>query len=118
MAAKKNKPTLEDAFMAAWRSEFPRLPEPVRQYAVRNPNTGRDWHIDFAWPDTSILLAVEIQGTGRHQRLLGQARDYERQNHLVLHGWRCLFFNTIQLRDMTDAVTITAEVLCQAREVE
>lgn len=116
MAAKKNKPTLEDTFLAAWRAEFPRLPEPDRQYLVRNPETGRDWKLDFCWiPER---LVVEIQGTGRHQRLLGQAKDYERQNYLVLNGYRCLFFNTINLRDMVAAVTLTAEVLCKAREVE
>lgn len=111
--ATRNKPNLEDAFLAAWRREFPRLPEPVRQHPIRNPETGRDWHLDFLWEPEKLV--VEIQGSGRHQRLLGQAKDYERQNYLTLHGYRCLFFNTVNLRNMTDAVTITAEVLCNAR---
>lgn len=109
------KSTLEEAFLAAWRQEFPRLPEPERQYPVKNPETGRDWHLDFLWRPEKLV--VEIQGSGRHQRLLGQAKDYERQNYLVSQGYRCLFFNTVNLRCMVDAVTITAEVLCNSREV-
>jgi len=111
----KSKSTLEDRFLAQWKQSFPKLPVPLRQYPVKNPATGRYWHLDFCFREWKLL--VEIQGTGRHQRLLGQAKDYERQNYLVSQGWRCLFYNTVNLRDMEAVVEEVAQVLCRAREL-
>jgi len=111
----KSKSTLEDRFLAQWKQSFPKLPVPLRQYPIKNPATGRFWKLDFSWPEWRLM--VEIQGTGRHQRLMGQAKDYERQNYLVGKGWRCLFLNTVNLRNMEEAVEMVAEVLCRAREL-
>lgn len=115
----KNKPTLEDAFLAAWKREFPQLPEPARQHPIRNPETGRDWRLDFCFVPERLF--IEIQGGaafGRHLRPAGQAKDYERHNYLTGIGWRGLYFNTLNLRCMVDAVTIVAEVLCKARPID
>jgi very-short-patch-repair endonuclease len=109
----KNESPLEEQFAKAWEQHFPNLPKPVRQFPILNPNTNCHWKIDFSWPDHLVL--VEIQGWGRHTRLAGQAKDYERQNYLTSLGWRCLFFNAINLKDLEESVTITAMVLCNAK---
>jgi len=120
LAKRSQKETLENNFLSHWVLMFGNLPEPVRQYAVRNPHTGRDWKLDFCW--ASELLAVEIQGgsfiKGGHNTATGQAQDYIRHNTLTRMGWRTLFYNTIQCKHMADVVTEVAEVLCQAREIE
>jgi very-short-patch-repair endonuclease len=119
MAKNKSKPTLEDQFLEQWNKDFPKLPKPLRQYPVKNPKTGRFWKLDFSWPEWRI--SVEIQGGsfvgGRHNSGAGMARDYEKHNHLVQSGWRCLYFATGNLRDMEESVQVVAEVLCNAREV-
>lgn len=109
----RNESPLEEQFMEAWKHHFPTLPLPERQHQVLNPYTDHFWKLDFAWPGQKVL--VEIQGWGRHTRLPGQAKDYLRQNYLTSLGWRCLFFNSINLKDMEEAVNITAMVLCNAR---
>ncbi len=115
----KNESPLEERFAAAWEQYFPNLPKPVRQFKVLNPNTGRFWALDFAWPDNKHYpVCLELQGFGRHTRLAGQAKDYERQNYLTCLGWRCLFLNSINLQNMEEAVTITAMVLCNSKEIK
>jgi very-short-patch-repair endonuclease len=120
LAKRSQKETLENSFLTHWTLLFPQLPPPVRQHKVKNPKTGRDWRIDFAWPEWK--LGVEIQGGawvgGGHNTALGQARDYERQNTLTRYGWRMLFFSTPMLKDMASAVEQVAEILCNAEEVE
>jgi len=121
MAKKKlsQKATLEDQFLETWKRLWPNLPLPLRQYPIRNPETGHDWRLDFSWPEWK--LSLEIQGgafnKGRHINPIGQAKDYAKHNHLTSNGWRCLYFSTPMLKNMEDAVNITAEVLCNAREV-
>ena len=117
-ARSRQKPpegTLEERFLAGWRQYFPQLPEPAQQHEVLNPKTNHYWRLDFAWLPEMVL--VEIQGWGRHTRLPGQAKDYERQNYLTSLGWRCLFLNSINLSDMEESVTTVAMVLCRARDI-
>ncbi len=120
MAAKsQKKAVLEDAFLAAWDKEFPQLPKPVRQFPVKNPKTGCSWKLDFSWPEWKI--AVEIQGgsfvRGGHNTAMGQASDYERHNYLTGRDWKVIYFSTPMLKDMQEAVTIAAEVLCNAKDI-
>lgn len=121
LANRSQKETLENRFLATWVSEFPTLPLPVRQYKIRNPRTGRDFRLDFAWPDPGEMICVEIQGgsyvQGGHNTASGQARDYRRHNTLVRKGWRILYYNTEQLKHMEDVVTEVAEVLCGMPEI-
>ena len=49
---------------------------------------------------------------------MGQLKDYERHNYLTSQGWEVLYFSTPMLKNAVDAVTLTAEVLCKAKEVE
>lgn len=60
------------------------LPEPFREFTF---HPERDWRLDLAWP--AIKLAVEIDGQV-HRTKERFARDMEKQNALVFHGWRCL----------------------------
>ena len=120
LAKRSDKEGLENSFLAHWVMLFPQLPPPVRQFKIRNPNTGRDWRLDFAWAEE--LLAVEIQGGawtgGGHNTALGQQKDYIRHNHLTWKGWRVLYFNTPMLKHMADVVEEVAEVLCNAKEID
>ncbi len=115
----KTAATLEDRFLEQWRKSYPKLPEPLRQYPIKNPATGRFWRLDFAWGEWKVFL--EIQGGafngGRHVSGAGQAKDYDKQNHLVLNGWRGLYFNTAHFKDIEEVVDTVAQVLCKAREI-
>lgn len=119
---KNKKSVLEDTFLAVWNREFPSLPAPLRQHPVRNPQTGRLWRLDFCWIFEAKKLAVEIQGgsfiRGGHNTAMGQLKDYERHNYLTSQGWEVLYFSTPMLKNAVEAVTLTAEVLCKAKEVE
>lgn len=60
------------------------IPDPVRQYE------GPGYRIDFAWPAQRV--AVELDGLAFHVGREAQLRDRERQNGVVLDGWRVLRF--------------------------
>ena len=68
------------------------LPEPVREYRAI---AGRKFRFDFAWLEQRLL--VEVNGgtytQGAHSTGQGIARDYEKANLAVLHGWRVLTFD-------------------------
>lgn len=73
---------------------------------------GRRFRFDFAFPEH--MLAVEIDGgtwvQGRHNRPKGYAKDCEKLNLAVLHGWRVLRFTADQVRDGT-ALRMTEQAL-------
>jgi very-short-patch-repair endonuclease len=120
-ASSSRKQKLENEFLSHWVLLHGNLPEPARQHPIRNPNTGRDWKLDFAWVQEK--LAVEIQGgsylaKGGHNTAAGQAKDYIRHNHLTRNGWRVLYFNTPMLKHMAAVVEEVAEVLCGAVEIQ
>lgn len=60
------------------------VPDPVSQYE------GPGYRIDFAWPAQRV--AVELDGLAFHDGREAQLRDRERQNRVVLDGWRVLRF--------------------------
>ena len=80
---------LEDTF--AWQLRAAKIPTPVREYVFAPP---RRWRFDFAFPDR--MIAVEIDGgtwiNGRHNRGAGYAKDAQKYNAAVIHGWRVLRF--------------------------
>lgn len=45
----------------------------------------RKWRFDLAYPE--ILLAIEIDGTGRHNTVAGMAADNEKINEAQILGW-------------------------------
>ncbi len=74
-----------------------KLPLPVREYCAIS---GRNYRCDLAWPER--WLCVEVDGgermQGRHSRAAGMASDCEKQNLLVLAGWKPLRFTGGQVR--------------------
>lgn len=79
--------TLKDKVIEAVREAG--IPEPVEEYAFALPH--RRWRFDLAWP--AAKLAVEIDGTGRHNTIAGMANDDEKINEAIILGWRVLRFN-------------------------
>jgi very-short-patch-repair endonuclease len=65
------------------------LPAPVREH---KGIPGRQYRIDFAWPDWRIALEVEggIWKLGGHSSGTGITRDCEKHSLLALAGWRLL----------------------------
>ena len=88
------------------------LPEPTREYLAIK---GRKFRFDFAWLEQRLL--VEVNGgtytQGAHSTGRGIARDYEKANLAVLHGWRVLSFDGKAVKDGT-----AVEVIRQALEAE
>ena len=80
--ARATRSLAEEAFERAWGD---RLPAPVREYRFAAP---RRWRFDFAWPH--LMLALECEGMGRHQRFAGYRSDCEKYTQAALMGWRVL----------------------------
>lgn len=61
-----------------------RMPMPLREFKFME---GRDWRLDYAWPD--FMLAVEVQGMVHRikQRFLA---DVEKLAYAQMHGWTVL----------------------------
>lgn len=77
---KKAKSEAEEAFARAWRGEpF------VREYQFHGE---RGWRLDFAWPER--LVALEVEGWGRHQQREGYRKDCEKYSEAAILGWRVL----------------------------
>ena len=85
---------LEIGFLRLWRSLFPDLPAPERNFRFHQ------WKIDFCWP--AAMLAVEIEGGapggGRHQRRGGFNRDAEKYREAVKAGWRLMRYTGDDLK--------------------
>jgi hypothetical protein len=69
---------------------------------LRNPQTGRDWRIDYAW--TYKKICVEYQGGialtySGHKNIRGQNRDWMKINELQLHGWIVICVNAVMVRN-------------------
>jgi very-short-patch-repair endonuclease len=71
-----------------------RLPAPVRELRFV---PDRDWRLDFSWPDR--LLAVEVDGYGRHHSLEGYERDCEKCNAAQQLGWHVYHVTGRMVRD-------------------
>lgn len=67
------------------------IPEPESEYVFASP---RRWRFDFAWPEDSHKVALEVDGgiwqNGRHTRGLGYLRDIEKLNRAAVLGWRVI----------------------------
>lgn len=98
------------------------LPRPELEHTFAKVARGRNWRLDFAWPDYRV--GVEVDGgarlvrwqtnprTGRSQPVAvgrhGQASDYEKMNVAAELGWRLLRFNPEMMR-RPDFVLATIE---------
>ena len=68
----------------------------------------RKWRFDFAFP--AQMLAIEIEGRGRHQSFGGFVKDAEKYNTAVKMGWRVLRY-TPQMVMRGDAINDVLEIL-------
>lgn len=59
--------------------------EPVREFMFHSE---REWRFDMAYPP--LLIAVEVDGRGRHQTPKGYADDCEKLNAAAELGWKVL----------------------------
>ncbi len=102
-----------DAAMAPGESTLEvRLLEIIRQHSIKAPVRqprvtvhGKSYRLDVAYPDE--MLAIEGDGFGVHSERERFETDRERQNALVLHGWRPLRFTWRQIRQQSDYVADT-----------
>lgn len=97
----------EDAFLAAWEAAPLEGADLVGQYKF---HPTRKWALDFAFP--SQRLAIEIDGRGRHQTVVGARGDSEKRNTAVCMGWRVLVFQAVDKARAHEWVEITKEALC------
>jgi very-short-patch-repair endonuclease len=81
------KSQAEDAFWQAWLEAQPDGADMVREYQF---HPTRRWRFDFASP--SLMVAVEIEGRGRHQTIAGVRADCEKYNTAAALGWRVFRF--------------------------
>lgn len=63
--------------------------EPVREFMFHSE---RAWRFDFAYPP--LLLAIEVDGRGRHQTPKGYMEDAQKLNAAIELGWRVLRYPT------------------------
>jgi hypothetical protein len=107
-----NKNKHEGAFLKYWELMFPNLPQPKRDY---KHIPGRRFALDMAWP--ALKIGAELHGGGgrsRHASVEGMAADCEKNNLGIVHGWRVLTFNVVQLKDMHVVVQTVAELVQSA----
>lgn len=106
--------------MAAWKSG------PLGQYPWTREYQfleDRKWRLDFAFP--SLLIAVEIEGRGRHQTIAGVRADCDKYNRAAELGWRIFRFPATDIKHRNEwgesnldlFVDQVASVVCQARPV-
>jgi len=92
----------EEAFALHCRAE---MLDPIREYSF---HPTRKWRFDFAWP--SEMLAVEIEGRGRHQSFGGFEADCSKYNSATKLGWRVVRYTpSMVLRG--DAINDVMEIL-------
>ena len=61
--------------------------EPKREYRFQSVNR---WRFDFAYPP--LLLAIEVDGKGRHQTDAGTREDLQKHNAATELGWKVLHY--------------------------
>ena len=83
----------ELAFIRLWRSMYPELPDPERNYRF---HPTRKWEVDFAWPDQKF--GVEIDGDVHRMRHKRNA-DAEKGRALLAAGWRVEHYTSDNLKD-------------------
>ncbi len=103
---------LEDELLRQMREAG--LPEPIREFKFAKEAMGRQWRMDFCWPDK--LVAVEVEGglyvNGRHNRGAGYESDMDKYNSATLLGYRILRVGA-KLIKSGDAVNIIEQLLAK-----
>lgn len=96
--SKPDKASAVDALAWQLKHLAPWIPEPVRELQFHST---RKWRFDLSWPESSIKIAVEIEGgvwtAGRHVRGSGFLGDCEKYNTACgLFDWTLLRFTPTQ----------------------
>ena len=99
----------ERAFSDAWHADPLPGAELVAEHRFHPP---RLWRFDFAFP--AAKLAVEIEGRGRHQTVVGVRNDCEKYNTALLDGWRVLRFPATDKKMAREWVDTVKAALCGA----
>lgn len=91
-----------------WESVSARWPEAVQEH---RPVVGRRFRIDIAFVERKI--AVEVDGWAYHgKHRSAHAKDRQRQNLLVMEGWRVLRFTTGEIfGDLPSVLAVIQSVL-------
>lgn len=73
---------------------------------------GRNWRVDFAWPDRRLIVEVEggVYTGGRHTRPSGFVKDIEKYNALTEAGWKVLRFSRREVKS-GEALNVIERVL-------
>lgn len=104
-----SKSLAEEAFAAEWAVSGLEGSDTVREYKF---HPTRKWRFDFAWP--SQRLALEIDGRGRHQTVVGVRADCEKNNEAIRLGWRVLRVPATDKKDAPLWVDLVNECLSNA----
>lgn len=92
-----------------WDAVRVRYTSAQREYPAGVP--GRRFRLDIAI--VARRVAIEVDGWAWHGMHKGDfARDRERQNQLLLNGWRVLRFTAGQIRQDLDAVLASIRLAC------
>lgn len=110
----RNKASRKDAAVESppqrilWESVSARWPQAVQEF---QPIESRKFRIDIAFVEQKI--AVEVDGWAYHgKHRSSHAKDRQRQNLLVLNGWRVLRFTTGEIfGDMPAVLAMIQTVL-------
>ena len=102
----------EEAFVKAWAVVAPDGHDCTREY-VFHPE--RKWRFDFAFP--SLKVAIEIDGRGRHQTVVGARNDCEKHNEAVRLGWRVIRFPATDAKLASDWARTVLLILIEAASV-
>lgn len=82
------------------------VPEPERQLII----PGRKFAYDFGWRD--YRLVTEVQGgtfskrRNAHSSGIGLQRDYQKNNHAVINGWRVIYADATMINDYSFATYV------------
>ena len=101
-----SKSAAEQAFEASWKAVEPNGADTTREHRF---HPTRQWRFDFAWP--SQKLAVEIDGRGRHQTVVGVRADCEKMNEAIRLGWRVLRFPATDYKKAGEWAATVIDVL-------
>lgn len=88
---KKNDPS--KLFLEGWEQYGYSESDIISEFRF---HPSRRWRFDWCWPTAKV--AVEIEGRGRHQTVIGYRRDCEKYNEAARLGWTVLRIPTTDLR--------------------
>lgn len=96
------------------------IPAPVREYRFAEASHGRAWRFDLAWPDPSMMIAIEIEGVvfpkrgegghlkGRHVSATGFKEDIVKYTAAFRLGWSVLRCLPAELQSGTAIAAVAA----------